>query len=197
MDRLDELAYYRRLYVDEDARYGYPGSGRIETAYRLVESLVLTLNNADTLLDVSAGRGQFVRSIATRFPDLGVHVSEGVSELLDSDLQGFPRFTWVLPEPCPLDGMWDVVTCLDVLEHLVPEDTVPALEAMADVAAQRLVLSIALFSCPWKVGEDRRETHINLRTHDEWEHLLRHELPALRVAHAAEAEGWSWFVLER
>lgn len=196
-DRADELSYYARLYADADARYGYPGSGRIDAAFDLVEPYLYGDGGIATLLDVSAGRGQFAHKIAERFPDLGVHVSEAVDGLLTDDLCGFPRFTWALPDPCPVRGEWDMLTCFDVLEHLPPGDTVPALERMADVATRYLVLGIALFACPWRLGGVQRETHINLRLHDDWERLLRHELPALRVVHAAERETWSWFVLER
>ncbi len=188
--RAAEISFYADLYEDRDAGYGYPGERQhVALAFAGAE-----ISAAGYVLDVSAGRGQFARLVLERCPGISVHVSEAVDGLLEKDLAGLPRFRWALPEPCPTGGQWDLVACLDVIEHLVPEDTEAAVEALAAVASEWLLLSIALFPCPWK----GRETHVNLRPAEEWKGRLPAWLgDAWRTARVEERQKTLWYLARR
>ena len=79
-----------------------------------------------------------------------------------------PQGIW-LPLITPFkDGAFDVVSCLDVLEHLDPPDTVAALKELRRVARRAVVVSAADYSAVW----GGVELHVNARPYDEWRALV-------------------------
>lgn len=62
------------------------------------------------------------------------------------------------------DNTFKLVTCLDMLEHILPEETERVLSELWRVARNELVVSVADYSSPF-IGY---ELHINQRSYDEW-----------------------------
>ncbi len=181
-----EVGFYRDIYAG-DRGYGHPA----ERPARALAFAGEVVAGCRSLLDVSAGRGQFLRLVAAAHPGVNLAASEAVERLVDVDLREFDAFVWALPYRLLFArGRWDVVTCWDVLEHLVPEDTEAALRSLAAVADRYLALSIALFPCGWS----GRETHINLRGADEWLRLLA-AIPGCSVRRHETRERVLWALI--
>lgn len=160
--REQEAGQYAELY--RDPQYGM-------TAFR-AEQIRKFLEGGDGwLLDVGTGRGetlQIARSLGYG-PVLG---TETVPELLNKDVM-----YGLLPKLPILEGAYDTVTCFEVLEHLLPEDVIPALEELARVAAKRVIVSVCTVA-DIRAGVD---LHPSARTEEEW-------LETMRVAWGDDAE---------
>ncbi len=123
----EEAAKYADAY--RDPRY------RMSTHRRALVRDILGLSFCATLLDVGTGRGETL--IEGR--DLGMRVkgTETVKELLNDDV--VEAFLPSLPFG---DREYEIVTCFEVLEHLLPKDVVPALRELRRVGKRWLVVSV-------------------------------------------------------
>jgi len=116
-------------------------------------------------LDVGFGTGSVLRGLL----ELGVDAS-GVEpflvpqELLSDDLKKRVRLGSVVSTGFP-DRSVDLVTCLDVLEHIPCEDTDAALRELVRVSRRWVLLNI----CYWTDSNARKDrTHINLHSAGWW-----------------------------
>ena len=114
-------------------------------------------------LDVGTGRGEML----THALNMGFSSATGtevIAELLSDDI--IEAAAHDLPFD---DAFFDVVSCLDVLEHLLPEDTEAALTELARVAKHDLILSAANYHSK-SMGV---ELHVNRRPYEEWDTLIQ------------------------
>lgn len=176
--REHEIARYVQCYRDS----GYAmGPKRKLKAEQVLKDLPIR----GYLLDVGAGRGE-LRTIARRLgfdyagidpvPYLavdGVHV--GIATNIPFAIESF-----------------DVVCCLDVLEHLVEEDIVPALKEMRRVAKTYIFLTASekpsIYGSP-----DGKDLHISKRPLKEWEKLFDEQFPfasITRLGMVGVSPGW-------
>lgn len=156
-DRQVEIVKYGEAYRDPVYRMGPERT-------RAVHAALLNLPVRGSLLDVGTGRGELL-TIAENIGFHPVHGTEVVAELLQR-----VGVTYAEAHALPFgDGDFDVVCCLDVLEHLTPADTVPALCELRRVALQVLLVSAADYSSEW----NGVELHVNRRPYDEWRELVR------------------------
>lgn len=116
-------------------------------------------------LDVGCGRGEMLHYAQNMLKFEFVHGTETVPELYQPDDIDFAIAT-ALPFD---DNHFDVVSCFDVLEHLIPEDTIPALIELARVARHSLLLT-ANNKPSNSLG---MELHINRRHYEDWDTLIR------------------------
>ena len=154
-DRQTEINRYSECYLR--AKYAM-GRGRKAGAERILAKLP-----RGTLLDVGAGRGE-LQSVATElgFDYFGV---EPVPYLKQ------PRIQTGVATALPFaDEYFDTVMCLDVLEHLVPDDVIPALYEMWRVCRRQLFLTASEQSS--RSHHDGNELHISKRPRAEWETLF-------------------------
>jgi len=167
-----EVEKYVRIY-DTDGRYrmGMPRRRfTLETLKALYKALSPDLPRAPSLLDVGAGRGETIAfAIAAGFdPALGV---ECVPSLLNDRVDY--GVAWDLPAT---DNSVDVVTCLDVLEHIRREDVEASLAELARVARHRVFIGVANH-------DSRREgvqLHVTQLPFDEWTGLLSEAFQTVR-----------------
>lgn len=151
MTRLqDDAALYGRMYDDPAYRMG---DVRREEA-----GAVLATLPRGSFLDVGTGRGEFLK-VARGLGFAPVFGTELVPALCVGSVVNAP--ITALPFE---SASFDVVTCLDVLEHIDPNDTKAALAELARVANRFAVISVANFSDVWHGVE----LHINIRDYSEW-----------------------------
>ena len=128
------------------------------------DDLALT-DERGTYLDVGCGRGEMLDYAADILMFTDVKGTETVPALYDKEHR---QFALVTELPFEDDG-FDVVCCLDVLEHLLPDDTEQALTELARVAKHSLLLT-ANNKTSNSLGV---ELHINRRPYDEWDQLIK------------------------
>lgn len=151
--RRAEIAKYEGAYRHPDYRMG---GARLERAREELAGLT------GSLLDVGCGRGE-VLELARELGLAPLVGTEVVAELLGADV--IYAEAHALPWPGPT---FDTVTCFDVLEHLLPADTVPALVNLRRVARRRIVLTVADYAHSYRGVE----LHVNRRSYDEWQDLF-------------------------
>lgn len=154
-DRAVEIARYTESYKDPRYRMG---EGRRFGAEKILRKLP-----PGWLLDVGAGRGELAKICdVLGFVYRGI---EPAAPITDERIRR-GKATEILS----LDGAYDVVACLDVVEHLIPEDVRPALEEMRRVASGYVLLTAADFSHISKA--DGKDLHISKRPIPEWQRLF-------------------------
>ena len=109
-----------------------------------------------TLLDYGSGKGRIVQALSPYLEGQDLTVT-----LYDP---GVPDLA-VRPEPA------EMVTCIDVLEHVEPQYTIGVLHDLARVTQRVAMITIGLTPAG-KVLSDGRNAHINLRPSNEWLAML-------------------------
>lgn len=159
--RETEIARYAECYRSD--AYGM-GAKRKQRA----EEVLATLPPGD-LLDVGAGRGE-LEGMAVRL-GFGYTGLEPVPYLASNRV-----VTGVATELPFANDSFDVVCCLDVLEHLVEEDIRPALREMRRVARDFVFLTASEKSSNFG-SPDGSDLHISKRPLLEWQQMFEEEFP--------------------
>ena len=119
---------------------------------------VVGITNPRTALDVGCARGLLVQALATRGVDAtGIDISEHAVESAHEDVRDRLR---VASARDPLGQGYDLVTCIEVVEHMSPVDAQLAIDHMT--AATDLVL---FSSSP---GDHDEPTHVNTHPTAQW-----------------------------
>jgi SAM-dependent methyltransferase len=167
--------HYPILYQVEDSHWWYVGRRRIIQS--LVEKICRTLNKTNPrILDVGCGTGANLKMLAACGRAEGVDISPQAVEFCRE--RGLDSVKLGAAEQLPYeDGSFDVVTALDVVEHL--DDDVAGLREMRRVLRPdgRVLLFVPAFMFLWGVQDDVSN------------HRRRYTLPSLLKA--VEAAGFS------
>ena len=120
------------------------GAARKAMACDLLRGLPYGLCEGGSLLDVGCGRGEMLQAAPTFgfFSAVGVEAEPGLC-LSTPDALVVQGVAWDLPVR---DDSRDVVTCFDVLEHLLPDDQAPSLAEMRRVARGAVIVTAADYS---------------------------------------------------
>jgi SAM-dependent methyltransferase len=111
-----------------------------------------------TVLDVGCARGLLVQALAAKGVDaVGTDISEHAVASAHHDVRDRLR---VASATEPLKDRYDLITCIEVLEHMSPVDAQVAIDTMA-AATDRVLFS----SSP---GDHDEPTHINTRPTAQW-----------------------------
>ncbi|MPZ58443.1 MAG: methyltransferase domain-containing protein [Rhizobiales bacterium] len=157
--RAAEHAKYARAYgLNPDYRMG---RSRMEDAVRDLSAL----RSRGSYLDVSCGRGEMLAH-ARRLGFAPVHGTEIVRELIDGT-----NVVRAEVHALPFAGKSvDVVSMLDVIEHLLPGDDEAACRELDRVAHRHVLVTANNRPSFNKSGDD---LHINKRPYEEWDALFR------------------------
>jgi SAM-dependent methyltransferase len=153
---------YGRCYYNEAHLGGYDDytwdnekwrSFFMSVADRLIGSM-----NPRTVLDVGCARGLLVQALAVQGVDSrGMDISE---HAIASAHEGVRDRLVVASATEPIQGRYDLVTCIEVLEHLAPADAQLAMDRITEVT-DRVLFS----SSP---GDHDEPTHINTHPTEHW-----------------------------
>lgn len=160
-----ELAKYHDAYKEDS--YGM-SKGRYGALNELLGQV-----SGESYLDVSTGRGEALH-LAREHGFQLVRGTETVEQLLGPDV------TFAILPNLPMDsGSYDVVSLIEVIEHLVPEDVVPTLYELTRVAKKTVLISAAT-QAHWMGGVN---LHPSARPAEEWDKLF-HEVWGDKVQRA-------------
>lgn len=169
-NRQTEYAKYEKAY---QGIYGM-GKKRKRSACEAIESL--SVNLPATFLDIGCGRGE----VLTFAEEKGYDV-QGVDVVVLRD-----KVTYGEAHCLPFEQAFDVVTCFDVLEHLIPDDTIPALKEIRRLYKRACIITAANY--PSLVnGED---LHINKRSYEEWDQLINQYVGKAEINRKDQSAMW-------
>jgi SAM-dependent methyltransferase len=115
-----------------------------------------------TTLDVGCAHGFLVEALCDRGVDArGFDVSEFAISQVRDDVRSH---TWVGSVLAPIPGRYDLVTCIEVLEHLDEKDAATAVANLCEVTDD-----VIFTSTPDDFGE---LTHFNVRPLEYWSELF-------------------------
>lgn len=120
----------------------------------------LNIGEASLVLDYGCGRHTFKEEMAALHPDVEVHEYD----------PGVPGFD-VLPALPQKGGVYDVVVCTDVMEHVEDQFTMATLVTIRDLTGSCVLFNIVTTPCSSTLP-DGRNTHINLKPVSEWLFLI-------------------------
>ena len=123
-----------------------------------VADRAIALTNPSSVLDVGCATGMLVQAFVIHGVEAeGIDVSEYAVSHAHADVSGRLR---VASATEPLDGRWDLVTCVEVLEHLSPDEAQTAIDNISG-ATDRVLFS----STPSDFAE---ATHVNVQPTADW-----------------------------
>ena len=146
--------------ADYEAKFGEPpaepGGWYHRDDWHRVSYVADVLRPGGDLLDVGAGAGQFLNMLAR---------SGKFRSVVGIDKAKFKKYTELEPNMSKLDGnianlqfeddSFDVVTCMEVLEHIPPEVFVAGLPELRRVCRGQLIMSV-----PFCEPEPLSKTHV-------------------------------------
>ena len=151
-------AYYRH-YSDTDEPYAWSSPGWRNFFLHIAARLIAVTGPAERVLDVGCAKGMLVQA----FVAAGVSGAEGfdisATAIGDADQDVADRLR-VASATDPIEGRYDLVTCIEVLEHLSPRDAATAIDHLC-AATDRVVVS----STPHDFDEP---THVNVHPVADW-----------------------------
>ena len=146
--------------ADFEAKFGEPpaepGGWFHSDDWHRVSYVTEVLRPGGDLLDVGAGAGQFLNMLAR---------SGKFRSVMGIDKARFKKYTELEPNMSKLDGdianlqfeddSFDVVTCMEVLEHIPPEVFVAGMAELRRVCRGQLIMSV-----PFCEPEPLSKTHV-------------------------------------
>lgn len=151
------------------AAYDLPTYGMTKERYDAVDKALADLGKGGyaSYLDISCGRGESLK-LAKKHGFTDVRGTETVPALCVNGVQSATLPDTGLPANCA-----DVVSLIEVIEHLHPDDVTPALCELNRLAKCHIILSAATTS--HIVGGV--DLHPSARPIEEWEALFKHVWP--------------------
>ena len=156
-ERMAEIGKYSKAYQAPDYKMG-------ERRRAAAMPLLHDAPSRRSYLDVGCGRGEMLDEAR----GLGFERIEGTEVVPDLLARDLVRFALAHKLPYT-EQEFDIVTCMDVLEHLIPQDTVPVLKELDRITNVQLIVS-ANNKQSRSMG---MELHVNKRPYHEWDQLIR------------------------
>ncbi|GAA5123447.1 hypothetical protein GCM10023339_43370 [Alloalcanivorax gelatiniphagus] len=149
--------YYNEAHLGGEGDYSWDND-EWRTFFTRMADRVLAIAPASTVLDVGCARGLLVQAFLLHGVDAsGVDVSEHAVATASPEVRG--RLS-VASATDPIEGRYDLITCIEVLEHMSARQAQDAIDAMT-AATDRIVFS----SSPSDLAEP---THVNVHETHEW-----------------------------
>ena len=150
-------SYYTTAHLGGDDDYSWENE-RWRDFFMSVADRAIALTNPSSVLDVGCATGMLVQAFVTHGVEAeGIDVSEYAVSHAHADVSGRLR---VASATEPLDGRWDLVTCVEVLEHMSPDEAQTAIDNICG-ATDRVLFS----STPSDFAE---ATHVNVQPTADW-----------------------------
>ncbi len=161
MSRTTEADYSRRYYAhysDTDEAYEWDSPGWQRWFLMVARNTLAITGPIGTALDVGCAKGLLVQALVHEGVDAsGFDISPTAIDAAHADVRDRVR---VGSATDPIEGRHDLITCIEVLEHLSPDDAAIAIDHMC--AATDLLL---VSSTP---GDFDEPTHVNVHPLADW-----------------------------
>lgn len=149
--------YYNDAHLGGYDNYSWDNQ-EWQSFFLVVADRLVGLSNPRTALDVGCARGLLVQALVERGVDArGIDLSEHAVNSSHPDVRDRLR---VASATEPWSERYDLVTCIEVLEHMAPVDAQKAIDNLTSVT------DLVLFSS--SPGDHDEATHINTRSTAQW-----------------------------
>ena len=153
---------FGEYYYAHDCGIPYERNDHWNTFFGGVADRVIVALDPKSLLDAGCAIGMLVEAMRDRGVEAyGIDVSEWAIENMPDEVRQYCRQGSLAD---PIDGHFDLVTCIEVLEHIPQPDDARAIEQLCRVA-DRILIS----SSPHDYSEP---THVTVRPQEEWAALF-------------------------
>jgi SAM-dependent methyltransferase len=150
-------SYYARVQQGGDGEYTWDNPSWREHSRSVADHLIAIANPKSTL-DVGCAKGLLVQALAEKGVDArGIDISEHAINGAHPEVRDRLE---VSSAARPLEGRYDLVSCLQVVEHMDPRAARASIDAIC-AATDRVLFS----STPHGFAE---ATHVNVRPTSEW-----------------------------
>jgi SAM-dependent methyltransferase len=188
---IDEMAKYQRVWSE------IPEYGKFSPAMRVVDKVVKICNGLDvkTVLDAGCGCGRAMK----RFKDLGFDVTgvDIVDNCIDEDIREElkPNFIQSSLWELQIDrNYYDMVFCVDVMEHIPPDRVYKVLTKLTMACKKYAYFKIAKFQDGY--GKRINEPlHLSLYSTEQWKNLLSKHFNEIEVI--IDGSNYSTFFCEK
>lgn len=174
-DRAKEIEKYRSVY----SRYSHYGMSddRRDPVLNALRGL------SGSFLDVSCGRGELMQAAA----NMGFKPVTGTEAV--PELCGYGVEQAVITDLPFKDKAFDVVTCIDVIEHVLEPDVMPGLLELERVCKGTLIIAAADYPTYW----DGVNLHPSARPYSAWNELFCRTFSGKvkRIGATSTSEMWS------
>jgi SAM-dependent methyltransferase len=152
---------YGRWYYDSYT-VRYDENEHWTTFFGQVADAILEQLAPRTVLDAGCAKGFLVAALRERGVDASGFDISGVA--IDNAPEAAKPYVRVGSLTDPIDGRYDLVTCVEVIEHLDPTDATQAVTHLTG-ASDHILLS----STP---GDHHEPTHVNVQPPERWSQLF-------------------------
>ena len=156
--------YDEAYYANYDG-VSYADSVELHALFHHFADRVVSVLHPSKTLDAGCAIGRFVETLRSRGVEAyGFDISEYAISKADPSIKDYVKVATLTD---PIEGTYDLVTCIEVIEHL-PADEAP--EAIANLCSvtDRVLLS----STPY---EHEEPTHLNVQPPEYWSEMFARE----------------------
>ena len=148
----------------------------MSSSWSYLDPVVLPLLVGETVLDAGCGLGRWAALIESNYWEARLPVAPAVDgfDAFESNVEhcrrrGTYRHVWRQTLPSPIDGVWDTVLAIEVVEHIAEEHVEGVLETLERAARRRIVVStpnslLLRPGCDTPVGFNPHEAHLSYAT---------------------------------
>ena len=149
--------YYNEAHLGGEGEYGWEND-HWRGFFRMVADRIIGITNPTTVLDVGCAKGILVQALREKGVDAaGFDISDHAVAAAHADVR---EHLWVGSATDPIAGRYSLVTCIEVLEHMAPDEAQRAIDRICEVT------DLVLFSSsPY---DHREPTHVNTRPTAQW-----------------------------
>lgn len=157
-DELYGPTYYQAYYCGSAPPIAYERNDHWLTFFGTVADAIIQRLRPETVFDAGCAMGFLVEALRVRGVDAaGRDVSSHAIAQAHSSITDYVRVGSITE---PIDGRYDLITCIEVLEHLEPADLDAALRSLTE-ATDCLLLSTT-------PGDFQEPTHVNVQPPEFW-----------------------------
>ena len=120
----------------------------MSSSWSYLDPVVLPLLKGTSVLDAGCGMGRWGALIESNYWEAKLPEAPAVDgfDVFAPNVEhcrgrGVYRRVWEHRMPEPLEGRWDTVLAVEILEHLPQQDVAPALAALEAAARERVIVS--------------------------------------------------------
>lgn len=156
-NRKSEFEIYNMVY-DNDVNYAKPHKPKINY-------VINWSGQKNKILDIGCGRGEYLREVSKNNSVFGIELSKSCCDKYLKDVNH--ECIDIISYCDKLDFMYDKAYCVDVLEHIRPNELDETLMKISQISNEFMFLVCS--GSDIKMGV---ELHVSNHTFEEWEKIL-------------------------